>query len=298
MNAVASAQEFLRSLTNVRAQMYGIDKVYIRITVGQTSNRTTDVLHRLTVIFTAMCSHKNDAVVLEIQCLQCRVTERKVITHGHVNGVYYRIAADQNAIGDLFTCQIVAIACGRCKMQIGNLADQLAVHLFRERRVFIVGAQTGFYMSDRDLVIKCCKCTGKGGRSVAMYQNDIRLGLFQHGIQTMQRLFGNGCKRLTLLHDIQIIVGLDIENIQHLIEHLTMLCRYTDNALGMLVLLQCVDQRSHLNRFRTGAENGHDFNVFHGLPVPFFHARIFAGSTGYARRLPSPESRPESRSLP
>ena len=53
-----------------------------------------------------------------------------------------------------FAQQIVARPRRRGKMQIGDAGDEPAVHLLRPRRIDVAGAQAGFDMRHRDLVIE------------------------------------------------------------------------------------------------------------------------------------------------
>ena len=95
-------------------------------------------------------------------------------------------------------------------------------------------------MADRHLVIERRKRTGKGGRGITVDEHDVRLCLFEHLIQTVQTLLGDGRQRLTRLHDVQVIIRLNIENIEHLIEHLTVLRGNTHNGFGVFILLERV----------------------------------------------------------
>ena len=110
----------------------------------------------------------------------------------------------------------------------------------------------------------------KRGRGIAVHQHDIRLRLFKNEIQTMQRLLSNHSERLTTFHNIEIIIGLDLENIEHLIEHLPVLRGDAHNALRVLALLQRTDERRHFDGLRPGAEHRHYLDFIHPL-VPFVH---------------------------
>ena len=107
-----------------------------------------------------------------------------------------------------------------------------------------------------------------------MDEHDVRLCLFEHLIQTVQALLGDGRQRLTRLHDVQVIIRLNIENIKHLIEHLTVLRGNTYNGFGVFILLERVHQRRHLNGLRAGAENRHYLDFIHRLYPPYFRERV------------------------
>lgn len=101
-----------------------------------------------------------------------------------------------------------------------------------------------------------------------MNEDDVRLRLFKHLVQTVQALFGDGRERLARLHDVQVVIRLDAEDIEHLIEHFTVLCGNADDGLGVLVLFQCVYERRHLDGLRAGAENGHNLDFIHVCSSP------------------------------
>ena len=92
-----------------------------------------------------------------------------------------------------------------------------------------------------------------------MYQYDIRLNLLQGGFDTVENIGRNVKQCLLVLHNRQVIVRNDMEGLQHLIQHLTMLTCNTNDCLYIPPCLQLVDQRTHFYCFRSSAENQHDF---------------------------------------
>ena len=184
------------------------------------------------------------------------------------------VADDGNALCDALAGEIVTVARSRSKVQRRNLTGQLAVHFLRERRIFVVGAQTGLNMADRNFVVERCECAGKGGRGIAVDENNVRLRLFEHLIQTVQALLGNGRQRLTRLHDIQVIIRPDAENIKNLIEHFAMLCGNAHDGLSVFVLLKRMHERSHFDSFRARTEYSHYLDFIHRLYPPCFRMRV------------------------
>ena len=102
-----------------------------------------------------------------------------------------------------------------------------------------------------------------------MHQHHIGLRLLEHIIQPMQAFLCNQCQRLPRLHDVKVIIRLDLKNIQHLIQHLAVLRGDADDRLGMGILFQCMHQRRHFDRLRPRAEHSHHFNFVHRLFSPF-----------------------------
>ena len=115
-----------------------------------------------------------------------------------------------------------------------------------------------------------------------MYQYDIRTYLFQDGFNVVENIGRNIKQRLLVLHNRQVIVRNDLEGIQHLIQHLTMLACNTNDCLYIPPCLQLVDQRTHFYCFRSSAENQHD--LFHkGMRPPFFNQSHYRFNLRIAR---------------
>jgi hypothetical protein len=90
---------------------------------------------------------------------------------------------------------------------------------------------------------------------VALHEHPIRPYFSQHWFQPRQHSGGHLGGRLTLLHQIQILIGHDVKKVQHLIQHIPMLSRSTDMDLKAIRLLpQLSHHRGHLDRLGAGAE--------------------------------------------
>ena len=104
--------------------------------------------------------------------------------------------------------------------------------------------------------------TGEGSGGIAVNQHYVRLFLRQHLIQSVHSSSSDVKQSLTGSHNIKVVVRLNIEEIQHLVKHFTMLGSNGSNRdylVGMLHQLQY--NRSHLYCLRTGTENSHYFKL-------------------------------------
>ena len=61
---------------------------------------------------------------------------------------------------------------------------------------------------------------------------------------------------LVLAHDIEVVIGLDLEQVENLIQHLAVLAGDADLGLDAGRGVESLDDGSHLDRFRTRAEDG------------------------------------------
>ena len=146
----------------------------------------------------------------------------------------------------------------RCEVDGCDGTGQLAVHFFREGRIDVPCPQTGFDVAYRDLLVVRGQGAGKGRRRVAMDQDQVGLFLGQDVFQAHEGLGRNVVQRLPLGHDIQVIVRCNLEEIQYLVEHLTVLGRNGDDGLDPVgMFLQFQYDRGHLDGFRPRTEYSH-----------------------------------------
>lgn len=94
-----------------------------------------------------------------------------------------------------------------------------------------------------------------------MNQHHIRIYFFQYTFDAIQNIRCNIKQGLALFHNRKVIIRLDPEGIQHLIQHLTMLTGNTDNGFNFGTIFQFIHQGAHFDRFRSCAEDQHDFFI-------------------------------------
>ena len=190
-----------------------------------------------------------------------------------VQSINNRISRNKNFILRSIFHQKIALR-GRCrsKMEVRNRSREMTVHLLRERGVLIMRAKSCLDVSHISLMIVRRQSSREGGRCITVHKHDIWLFLRKNLIKSCHGAGGNIEKRLSCRHYIQIIIRLYPEKIQHLIKHLTVLCRdrhHRDDFIRVLCKLQ--NHRRHFNSLRAGAKHGHDlyFFICHSLSPPF-----------------------------
>ena len=110
------------------------------------------------------------------------------------------------------------------------------------------------------LQIKTRECRSEGCGGIPVNKHHIGAHLLQNGLQLKQDIARNVEKRLSGLHDGQIVIWHNLENPQHLLEHFTMLTRHTHrNVEFVRTRLQLVNERTHLDRLWACAKNEHYF---------------------------------------
>lgn len=111
-------------------------------------------------------------------------------------------------------------------------------------------------MSDGNLPIESGQCGSHGSGGVTMNQYHVGSKVGQHTAHTQQNFRGDVVQVLIRSHDVEVIIGMDVEYLKHLVQHLAMLGRDTDARVKVLRVLQKrLDQRSHLDGFGAGTEN-------------------------------------------
>ena len=117
VDAFVAAKELFRGLAHIGAQVHRVDKVHVRIGLGQLRDRAADVLHRLAVVLAAVRGDQHDAAAGKVQRLQRGVAEGKIRPHSHMDGVHHRVADDRHARGDALAREVVPVARGGREVQ-------------------------------------------------------------------------------------------------------------------------------------------------------------------------------------
>ena len=140
-------------------------------------------------------------------------------------------------------------------MKIGAHPGDEAVDLLGKRLELVEGAQARLDVAHLHPGIGRRDGRRHGRRRIALHQHPIgplggknRLELGHH---PGEHLGG----RLAGAHDIEIVVHLDAEQLEHLIEHVAMLSGDADPRLDTGLGPQRRHHRSHLDRLGTGAED-------------------------------------------
>ena len=251
--------------------MHRENRFHILMRFQNAFQRAVYMTHGLAQILTAMRGHQNQTASACEHLIEIFISKMIIGTHGSLQSVDNRIAGYQNIFRHNIFLQKVSLARrGWRKMHIRNSASQLAVHFLRIGGIFIARTQPCLHMSHRNLRIEGCQRPRKGSRSIAMHQNHIGLGFLHNRLQAHQRTGGNIVQRLAAGHNIQVVVRLNAEKLQHLVQHFAMLGGNSHNGLNIFGIFAHLQyQRTHFNRFRAGTENSHQFKFFHGSSSPF-----------------------------
>lgn len=93
-----------------------------------------------------------------------------------------------------------------------------------------------------------------------MHQHPVRPAHFQHRVNRRVEGGGQRVERLVRRHHIKGVIGLEIEQIEHLLQHALVLASDADLRVNSRFRRERFDQRCHLDGFRAGTEDREDFN--------------------------------------
>ena len=243
-------------LADVRVHVAGIDHPDVRISLAKRAYGRIDLSQSLALIFPPVRGQQEDAV--PVGPSQRLMVIR--LAFGELQRVDGRVSGHDDLLFPDVLLQKVVPA-GRCrgKVKVSHAGDELTVHLLRIRGILMISTQPCLDMPDGDLLIERGERGCEGRRGIAVDQDHVGLLILQHRCQPLQDVAGDAVQGLAVLHDVQIMIGLDLECLQHAVQHLSVLGADADDALQLGMLFDRVDDRCHLDGLRPGAENTHDF---------------------------------------
>ena len=146
---------------------------------------------------------------------------------------------------------------GRGEVDAGDLRDDAAVHLLRERLV-AAAAQARLDMHDGDARISGGLRGGEGGGGVALHDDGSGRGGGDDRRQRRQRRCDDIRRGLPALHDVEVDLGRDAEFRQRIAQHLAVLPSRDDDGLQRLMRGESEDNRCQLDRLRACPDDAQD----------------------------------------
>ncbi|MNF95255.1 hypothetical protein D3C84_779970 [compost metagenome] len=117
---------------------------------------------------------------------------------------------------------------------------------------------------------------GHDGRGVTLRQDDVRFFGEQDLVQLQQQAGRERCQCLVRLHDVEVEIRRDAEEVQDLIQHVPVLRGRKDFNVRPWLLLERQNHRRHLDRFRACADRADNFD-FHNSTSSFDHCTTASG---------------------
>lgn len=263
VQAVEAVELLVGRLADERVHVDRVDRLGVRMLLHHAADCAEHAVHGLAQVLAAVRRDEDEARTLRPVELGVGVA----LAHGGAQGVYAGVAGNPDlGLGLALGEEVLLAGLRGGEVVLAHDVYRLAVELLGPGAVDVVRAQAGLDVPHRDLQVEACERRGEAGRRVAVHEHDVGPLVLEDGLELEQHVARHVEQRLARPHDSQVMVGRNIEDAQHLVEHLAVLAGHGHDGLELiLVRLQLVDERAHLDCLRAGAEDEHDF----------FHYRSF-----------------------
>ena len=111
------------------------------------------------------------------------------------------------------------------------MTDETPVYLLGKRVIFIFGAKASLDVSDFYFAVKSGQRGGHGGGRVALDNDPIGSLRLEHFIEPHQEASRQPGQRLVFLHDVEVIVRLEVEDLEKRFDHFAVLTGKADDRL-------------------------------------------------------------------
>ena len=279
------AEHLVDGLAHVGIEVHRIDEIHVGIFLAEVFHCRDHRDETFAEVLAAVAGdqHQLASVVKAGDVVACGLEDvdlligkglvaLELIDH-HMEGVDDGVAGDEDPALRLLVEEVL-LAEGRGGEVVGgNAAGDLAVHLLGPGAVDVVGAEAGLHVAHGNLLVERSEGSGGGGGGVAVDQHHIGLARLEHVAHTGEHAGSDIVQVLSLLHNIEVEVGLHLEDAQHLVQHLAVLSRHAHNRLKLLrILLELLDQRTHLNRLWSRSKHKHYFFHYHDIDYFLFNS--------------------------
>ena len=250
------------------------------------ADRGEDVFHILAEVLAAVARHADHALPVEIELRKLferrgivvvlvrmggRLFKRERQVRGGEERVDDGIAReDDPVVRNVLSEEIIAVPFGRREVDVGDVAGQRPVHLLGPRGVLVVRPETRFDVADGDLVVERRKRRDERRRRIAVDEDEVGLLFFKDRIKAEQNAGGDRRERLAGLHQVQVVIGPEVEQAQDLVEHLAVLGRHAEDRVDARFAFEPFHERRHFDRFGARSEDRKDFHSSSSFwTVPF-----------------------------
>ncbi|MNI54064.1 hypothetical protein D3C73_1089310 [compost metagenome] len=247
-------------IAHLRIQMHGVDDLQI-FAARELGQRRTDVLEPVAKALAPMAGHQQQppaGVQPAVAGFQLtRERSRGIqLGAGHRQCIDHGIAGDGDPPRQVLARQIAARLRGRSEQPVTDRVDHTPVHFFGEGHRQVAGTQAGLDVPDPHAPVKRRQCAGRRGAGIAMHQYAVGLFGFQNLVHAGNEPRVQAVQGLVRHHDVQIMLGAQSKQRQHLIQHFAMLAGDAHHVLNRRLLGKGGDERRHLDRFGTGPKDG------------------------------------------
>lgn len=264
VQAAEAVELLVGRLADERVHVDGVDRLGVGMLLHHAADGAEHAVHGLAQVLAAVRCDEDEAGALRPLELGVGVA----FAHGGAQGVDAGVPGDPDlGFGLALVEQVLLARLSGGEVVLAHDVDGLAVELLRPGAVDVVRAQAGLDVPHGDLQVEACECGGEAGRGVPVDQDHVGPLVLEDGLELEQHVARHIEQRLARLHDRQVVVGRNVEDAQHLVEHLAVLAGHGHDGLELILArLQLVDERAHLDGLRAGAEDEHYLILRHIKP--------------------------------
>ena len=230
---------------------------------GDVGDGARDRLHAAAEILAPVRRHRDDPLARKARRERIEpARQRRIGAHPvarRQQRVDHRVAGDVNGGRiAIFLAQRVGCRLRRREIHVGDAGDDAAVDLLGPGMMNVAAAQPRLDMGDRDLAIIGRQARHHRRQRVAMHDHPVGLFGVERAAQLDDQLRGQPVQRLVGHHHVQVDVGRDPGDRQHLVQQPAMLGGDDHARLHPAAPAQRMHHREHLDRLGTGPEHhGH-----------------------------------------
>ena len=252
VDPLVPGEELAHRALDVRVQVHGIRDLEIRMSVREGPDRAADLADGLAEVLAPMCRQQDEA--------RGAAYERRARARpgrDPLHRVDHRVPGEEDrplGVGALAT-EVLRRAGRRREVELRDLAHDAPHELLGEWARADARSQARLDVPDRRAAEERGEARGHRGRRVALHDDDVRPLLVDdprdrpHGRR--RDVFGP----LVRLHEVEIVIGRDLEDAQDLVEHLAMLGGRADHRPRVGATPQLHDEWRELDRLRARSED-------------------------------------------
>ncbi len=185
---------------------------------------------------------------------------------GGVERVDHCVAGDMDRRRiHILAAQCLGSGFGGSEMLVGYRRDDPAIHFLGPGLIDVARTQSGLDVTDRDLPIICGERTDHRGGGIALDKHAIGLLGIEHPAEAGEQACSEVVERLARRHHVEIHIGHDSGDREHLIEQAAMLRGDAGADTEPALRLKRLDDGEELDRFRARAEYDENLGYGHGV---------------------------------
>ena len=277
-----ASERAVNRLAHLRAAVDRDHDLHLRMTFGDGPEPQAHVFERLRRHLAPVHGRHDHALAVEAERRErCPIGLERHPGHG-LESVDHRVPGDVDPVlRDALPVEVLGARRPRREMDVREHARDTPVHLLGPRIVLVERPQTGLDVADLPALLERSERAGHGRRRVALDEHPVGMLLLENRAEPVDDRDRDVVQRLGVLHHVQVVIRPDLEQVEHLVEHLPMLAGHADPRLEHVrPPLELPDDGRELDRLRTRAEDSQNLDHWPGLG----RIRRQEGHTGVLRR--------------